>query len=62
MNLYYKYLPPERLSYLDDELLRYTQPIDLNDPFECLPKKPSEKEFKDVIKKVFELLNKKGIP
>lgn len=62
MKLYYKYLPPERLSYLDDELLRYTQPIDLNDPFECLPKKPSEKEFKDVIKKVFELLHKKGIP
>ncbi|MGR3792027.1 DUF2971 domain-containing protein [Flavobacterium sp. TN-1] len=62
MNLYYKYLPPERLSYLDDELLRYTQPIDLNDPFECLPKKPSEKEFKDVIKMVSELLHKKGFP
>ncbi|MDR6966925.1 hypothetical protein J2X31_000925 [Flavobacterium arsenatis] len=62
MNIYYKYLPPERLSYLDDELLRYTQPIDLNDPFECLPKKPSEKEFKDVIKKVSELLHKKGFP
>ena len=62
MNLYYKYLPPERLSYLDDELLRYTQPIDLNDPFECLPKKPSEKEFKDVIKRISELLSKKGGP
>lgn len=62
MILYYKYLPPERLSYLDDELLRYTQPIDLNDPFECLPKKPSEKEFKNIIKKVFELLYKKEIP
>jgi len=42
--------------------LRYTQPIDLNDPFECLPKKPSEKEFKDIIKKVSELLHKKGNP
>jgi|SRR5690606_37285824 len=62
MKLYYKYLPPKRLSYLDNELLRYTQPIDLNDPFECLPKKPTEKEFKDVIKKVSELLPKMGIP
>ncbi len=62
MNLYYKYLPPERLTYLDNELLRYTQPIDLNDPFECLPKKPSEKEFTDIIKKVSELLPKMGIP
>lgn len=62
MKLYYKYLPPERLSYLDDELLRYTQPIALNDPFECLPKKPSEKEFRDAIKEVSELLNKTGFP
>ncbi|WP_353778011.1 DUF2971 domain-containing protein [Winogradskyella sp. 3972H.M.0a.05] len=62
MNLYYKYLPPERLSYLDNELLRYTQPIDLNDPFECLPKKPTEKELRAVIKKVSELLPKKRIP
>jgi hypothetical protein len=36
-NLAYKYLPPERLSYLEDELLRFTQPGDLNDPFECIP-------------------------
>nr|WP_288933068.1 DUF2971 domain-containing protein [uncultured Allomuricauda sp.] len=62
MNLYYKYLPPKRLDYLEKELLRYTQPIDLNDPFECLPKKPTEKEFKDIIKKVSELLSKKRIP
>ncbi len=62
MNLYYKYLPPERLTYLNDQLLRYTQPIDLNDPFECLPKKPSEKEFNEVIKKLSELLPRMGIP
>lgn len=42
---YYKYLPISRLSYLEDELLRFTQPGDLNDPFECLPQKPSEEEF-----------------
>lgn len=41
MNLTYKYLPPERLSYLQDSLLRFTQPGDLNDPFECLPVLPS---------------------
>ncbi len=33
----YKYLPPERISYLEDELLRFTPPIELNDPFECIP-------------------------
>ncbi|MEE7625242.1 DUF2971 domain-containing protein [Methylobacter sp. Wu8] len=37
MNHVYKYLPPDRVTYLDDELLRYTQPAALNDPFECLP-------------------------
>ena len=37
MNQVYKYLPAERASYLHDELLRFTQPGDLNDPFECLP-------------------------
>ena len=35
--MYYKYLPPERRTYLSDELLRFTQPGALNDPFECLP-------------------------
>jgi hypothetical protein len=34
----YKYLPVARLTYLDDELLRFTQPAALNDPFECYPK------------------------
>jgi hypothetical protein len=35
--LVYKYLPPRGLTYLDDELLRFTQPGALNDPFECAP-------------------------
>ena len=33
----YKFLPPDRISYLRDGLLRITQPSDLNDPFECIP-------------------------
>lgn len=44
-NIIYKYLPIERLSYLEDELLRITQPSDLNDPFECLPSPPSIETF-----------------
>ncbi len=44
-NVIYKYLPIERLSYLEDELLRITQPGDLNDPFECLPSPPSIEVF-----------------
>jgi hypothetical protein len=36
MELVYKYLPPERETFLSDGLLRMTQPGDLNDPFECL--------------------------
>lgn len=46
---YYKYLPISRLTYLENELLRFTQPADLNDPFECLPKKPSYEEFNNLI-------------
>jgi len=46
---YYKYLPISRLSYLKDELIRFTQPGDLNDPFECLPKKPTVEEFNNLI-------------
>lgn len=38
----YKYLPAGRDSYLDDELLRFTQPGALNDPFEILPSITSE--------------------
>lgn len=33
----YKFLPPDRVTYLSDGLLRVTQPADLNDPFECIP-------------------------
>lgn len=37
MSTIYKYLPPERRDYFDSQLLRFTQPATLNDPFECLP-------------------------
>lgn len=37
MNNVYKYLSPERSSYLSNELLRFSQPDALNDPFELLP-------------------------
>ena len=35
----YKYVPAERKDYLDEnhQLLRFTQPGALNDPFECCP-------------------------
>lgn len=35
--LAYKYVPPDRSSYFQDNLLRFTQPGCLNDPFECRP-------------------------
>jgi hypothetical protein len=50
--MYYKYLPAERITYLSDELLRFTQPSDLNDPFECLPQKPSREEGKKLVTQV----------
>ncbi len=37
MHSVYKYLSPERRSYLSNELLRFSQPDALNDPFELLP-------------------------
>jgi len=37
MSFIYKYIPPERKTYLSDSLLRFTPPSALNDPFECLP-------------------------
>lgn len=37
MHSVYKYLSPERRSYLSDQLLRFSQPDALNDPFELLP-------------------------
>lgn len=45
----YKYLPIERLTYLKDELLRFTQPLDLNDPFEWMPVLPSKEEIISII-------------
>jgi hypothetical protein len=49
MSNYYKFLPVERLDYFSNEQLRFTQPIDLNDPFECLPQKPNFEELKNLI-------------
>ncbi len=37
MSLLYKYLPSVRESFLSDGLLRFTQPSELNDPFELIP-------------------------
>jgi hypothetical protein len=48
----YKYLPTERLTYLEDELLRFTQPLDLNDPFEWMPILPSKEEIIAIIETV----------
>jgi len=36
-DLVYKFLPPERIEYLKDSLLRFSPPGAMNDPFECLP-------------------------
>lgn len=33
----YKYLPPDRHALFENGMLRFTQPADLNDPFECMP-------------------------
>jgi hypothetical protein len=33
----YKYLPPVRLDVLEKRRIRFTQPGDFNDPFECRP-------------------------
>lgn len=40
MTLLYKYLPPDRESFLSDGLLRFSQPSALNDPFEFFPALP----------------------
>jgi hypothetical protein len=40
MSALYKYLPPERQTFLKDGLLRFSQPSALNDPFECFPALP----------------------
>ncbi len=36
-SLAYKYASFERIKYFEDELLRFSQPGALNDPFECYP-------------------------
>jgi hypothetical protein len=54
MEIIYKFLPAERLSYLNDEFLRVTQPGDLNDPFECLPIPPTTEEIVSIINKVID--------
>lgn len=33
----YKYFTPERASFLNERLIRFTQPTMFNDPFDCLP-------------------------
>ena len=33
----YKYMAPERIEFLDNVSLRFTPPMDLNDPLECRP-------------------------
>ena len=49
MNLnmkFFKYLPPERKTFFKDGLVRFTQPMFLNDPFECIPKFPIVEDVK----------------
>ncbi|MFH7010552.1 DUF2971 domain-containing protein [Flavobacterium sp. FlaQc-52] len=53
----YKYLPFDRNSYFENELLRFTQPEDLNDPFECLPQKPKKGEFTDAIRLLTQMIS-----
>ena len=60
MSLYYKYLHNERTDYLKNQNLRFTQPLDLNDPFECLPQKPSYKEYELAIDEVSKMLMSKN--
>jgi hypothetical protein len=49
----YKFMPSERLTYMENELLRITQPADLNDPFEFLPAVPSVEDFVHVFDRVY---------
>lgn len=56
--LYYKYLPiREKDNYFENELLRFTQAGDLNDPFECLPRKPQKGEFTEEIKLIAKIIS-----
>jgi hypothetical protein len=58
--MYYKYLPRERITYFKDELLRFTQPGDLNDPFECRPQVPKFEDFEDTLNDLGKMFNKNG--
>lgn len=53
-SIIYKFIPCERLTYFEDELLRITQPADLNDPFEFLPAIPTNEDFAEVLKKFYQ--------
>lgn len=56
--LFYKYLPiREKDNYFETELLRFTQAGDLNDPFECLPRKPQKGEFTEAIKLITQIIS-----
>jgi hypothetical protein len=63
MNILFKYLPIERITYLDDELLRFTQPADLNDPFECFPKQINKEILLKFLKEKLrpDLFRKEGV-
>ena len=37
MSSVYKYFPPDRKSFLEDFLIRFSPRVELNDTFECLP-------------------------
>jgi len=59
--IYYKYLTIERTTYLKDKLLRFTQPGDLNNPFECRPQIPKFEDFHSVLNLFGEGFSKNGI-
>ena len=46
-----------RKDYLKSELIRFTQPNDLNDPFECLPIKPTLQNLNNLKKELTENVN-----
>lgn len=47
----YKYLHPKRKDFFNNYRLRFTQPMSLNDPYECLPA-ISETDYKKLIESV----------
>ncbi len=48
----YKIVPKERVSYLEDQLIRFTQPGDLNDPLECLAFYPPNWKLKGKLEEI----------